>query len=96
MGTPRTSEMLRLGESSVNTSARERKHGPGDIPLYQARMGGSTGRSSSRCLEGPGVGRGGCMPANFSEMVDEEEQRNLECRSAVIYGSDICMSGSHT
>lgn len=80
MGTPRTSEMLRLGESS----------------LYQARMGGSTGLSSSRCLEGPGVGRGDCIPTNFREMMDEEEQGNLECCSAVIYGSDVCMSGSHT
>ena len=83
MGTPRTSERLRLGESSVMTSSTEGGNGGSEnLPLYQARMGGSTGRSSSRCLEGPGVGRWEYISINGTGMVNGEEQGNLGYQSA--------------
>ena len=43
-------------------------------------MGGSTGRSSSRCFEDPGIGRWDCISAKGTGTVDEEERGVLENR----------------
>ena len=92
MGTPRASGSLRLRESSVTRSGGEETHYSGNVPLYQARMGGSIGRSSSRCVEGPGIGRWDCISAKGLRRWTERDGELWRIAAPIIYGPDARLS----
>jgi hypothetical protein len=70
-------------------------HDSENIPLYQARMGGSTGCSLSRCFEDPRVGRWDCISAKGTGKMDEEERRVRRVAATIIYSPDARFPGSH-
>ena len=52
-----------------------------NVPLYQARIGGSTGRSSSRGFGDPWIGRWDSISGRGAGTTDEEEWGAQEGRS---------------
>ena len=96
MGTPRMSERLRLGESSATRSTEGVYMIEGNVPLYQARMGGSTGRSSSRSFGDPWVGRWDSISGRGPGQWTRENGGLRRAVVPVIYGPDARLSGSHS